>query len=57
MPIEQKVDAELGVKKRDDGRGARSARRAASTPQEFVDIQREEFQRLGVLGATGRTRT
>ena len=49
LPIELKVDRELGSKKRDmsvaDFR--RACRRYAD---EYVRIQREEFERLGVLG-------
>ena len=49
LPIELKVDRELGPKKRDmsvaDFR--RACRRYAD---EYVGIQREEFERLGVLG-------
>ena len=49
LPIELKVDRELGPKKRDmsvaDFR--RACRRYAD---EYVRIQREEFERLGVLG-------
>ena len=49
LPIELKVDRELGSKKRDmsvaDFR--RACRRYAD---EYVQIQREEFERLGVIG-------
>ena len=49
LPIELKVDRELGPKKRDmsiaDFR--RACRRYAA---EYVDIQRAEFERLGVMG-------
>ena len=47
LPIEQKVDKKLGSKKRDmDAVAIRKACREYA--QEFIDIQREEFQRLGV---------
>ena len=53
LPIELKVDRELGPKKRDmsvaDFR--RVCRRYAD---EYVRIQREEFERLGVLGLWSR---
>jgi isoleucyl-tRNA synthetase len=53
LPIELKVDRELGPKKRDmsvaDFR--RACRRYAD---EYVQIQREEFERLGVLGLWSR---
>ena len=53
LPIELKVDRELGPKKRDmsvaDFR--RECRRFAD---EYVQIQREEFERLGVLGHWSR---
>ena len=53
LPIELKVDRELGPKKRDmsvaDFR--RACRRYAD---EYVRIQREEFERLGVLGLWSR---
>jgi isoleucyl-tRNA synthetase len=49
LPIELKVDRELGARKREmtvaDFR--RACRRYAS---EYVQIQREEFERLGVIG-------
>ncbi|HEX4439210.1 MAG TPA: class I tRNA ligase family protein, partial [Thermoanaerobaculia bacterium] len=49
LPIEQKVDKKLGGKKREmsDVAIRRACREYA---QEFIDIQREEFQRLGVGG-------
>ena len=49
LPIEQKVDKKLGSKKRDmDAVAIRRACREYA--QEFIDIQREEFKRLGVGG-------
>jgi isoleucyl-tRNA synthetase len=49
LPIELKVDKDLGARKREMSPGAfRRACRAYAT--KFVDIQREEFKRLGVLG-------
>ncbi|HUB08290.1 MAG TPA: isoleucine--tRNA ligase [Myxococcales bacterium] len=50
LPIELAVDKELGSKKRDMSKVAiRKACRAHA--QKFIDIQREEFQRLGVFMA------
>ena len=49
LPIEQKVDKKLGSKKREMSDVAiRTACREYA--QEFIDIQREEFRRLGVGG-------
>ena len=49
LPIEQKVDKQLGSKKRDmDAVAIRKACREYA--QGFIDIQREEFRRLGVGG-------
>jgi isoleucyl-tRNA synthetase len=49
LPIEQKVDKKLGAKKREMSDVAiRKACREYA--QEFIDIQREEFKRLGVGG-------
>ncbi|MGE5414389.1 MAG: isoleucine--tRNA ligase [Syntrophomonadaceae bacterium] len=49
LPIEQKVDKQLGAKKRDmDTVAIRKACREYA--QSFIDIQREEFRRLGVGG-------
>jgi isoleucyl-tRNA synthetase len=49
LPIEQKVDKQLGSKKRDmDAVAIRKACREYA--QSFIDIQREEFRRLGVGG-------
>jgi isoleucyl-tRNA synthetase len=49
LPIEQKVDKQLGSKKRDmDAVAIRKACRDYA--QSFIDIQREEFRRLGVGG-------
>ncbi len=46
LPIEQKVDKQLGSKKRDmDAVAIRKACREYA--QSFIDIQREEFRRLG----------
>ncbi|MBI2828710.1 MAG: isoleucine--tRNA ligase [Acidobacteria bacterium] len=53
LPIELKVDRELGPKKRDMGvvDFRRACRRYAD---QYVQIQREEFERLGVLGLWSR---
>ncbi len=49
LPIEHQVDKELGEKKRELSKGdiRQECRRYA---ERFIDIQREEFKRLGVLG-------
>ena len=49
LPIELQVDKQLGAKKREltPGQFRRACRKYA---EEQVDIQRREFQRLGVLG-------
>ncbi len=53
LPIEQKVDKELGPRKREmDAVAIRRACREYA--QKFIDIQREEFQRLGVGGLWSR---
>ena len=49
LPIELKVDRELGPKKRE--MSVADFRRACRTyAAEYVDIQRQEFERLGVMG-------
>jgi isoleucyl-tRNA synthetase len=52
LPIELKVDRELGPKKRDMSIGdfRRACRAYASR---FVDIMRKDFKRLGVMGGWG----
>ena len=50
LPIEHKVDKELGAKKAQHVAARRSASTAARYAEKFIDIQREEFKRLGVLG-------
>jgi len=53
LPIELKVDRELGPKKR--GMSVADFRRACRKyADEYVQIQREEFERLGVLGLWSR---
>ncbi len=53
LPIEQQVDKKLGSKKRDmDTAAIRKACREYA--QSFIDIQREEFRRLGVGGLWDR---
>src|SRR5471032_2971940 len=49
LPIERVVDKQLGAKKREmtPGQFRRACRKYA---EEQVDVQRREFQRLGVLG-------
>jgi isoleucyl-tRNA synthetase len=56
LPIEQKVDKKLGSKKREmDAVAIRRACREYA--QSFIDIQREEFRRLGVGGLWERPYT
>jgi isoleucyl-tRNA synthetase len=56
LPIERKVDKELGPKKR--GMSAVEIRRACREyAQRFIGIQREEFKRLGVGGLWERPYT
>ncbi len=56
LPIERKVDKELGAKKRD--MSAVEIRRACRAYAErFIGIQREEFKRLGVGGLWERPYT
>ncbi|HEV2063136.1 MAG TPA: isoleucine--tRNA ligase, partial [Thermoanaerobaculia bacterium] len=53
LPIEQKVDKKLGTKKREmDVSAIRKACREYA--QSFIDIQREEFKRLGIGGLWDR---
>src|SRR5262252_3909072 len=56
LPIEQKVDKKLGSRKRDmDAVAIRRACREYA--QEFIEIQKAEFQRLGVGGLWSRPYT
>jgi isoleucyl-tRNA synthetase len=49
LPIEHNVDKELGEKKKDLTM-AQIRRRCRAYAEKFIDIQREEFKRLGVMG-------
>jgi isoleucyl-tRNA synthetase len=49
LPIEHNVDKELGPKKREMTQ-ADFRRRCRRYAERYVDIQREEFKRLGVMG-------
>jgi isoleucyl-tRNA synthetase len=49
LPIEHNVDKELGEKKKDLSM-AQVRRLCRSYAEKFIDIQREEFKRLGVMG-------
>jgi len=49
LPIEHNVDKELGEKKKDLSM-AQVRRRCRAYAEKFIDIQREEFKRLGVMG-------
>jgi isoleucyl-tRNA synthetase len=49
LPIEHNVDKELGPKKRDMSQ-ADFRRRCRQYAEKYVDIQRNEFKRLGVMG-------
>lgn len=49
LPIEHNVDKELGEKKKDLSM-AQVRRLCRAYAEKFIDIQREEFKRLGVMG-------
>ncbi|MDD2316174.1 MAG: isoleucine--tRNA ligase [Desulfobacterales bacterium] len=49
LPIEHNVDKELGDKKKDLSL-TEIRRRCRTYAERFIDIQREEFKRLGVMG-------
>ena len=49
LPIEHNVDKELGQKKKDMTL-ADVRRRCRAYAESFIDIQRSEFKRLGVMG-------
>ncbi len=49
LPIEHQVDKELGEKKRTMSK-VEIRRHCRKYAEKFIDIQREEFKRLGVLG-------
>jgi len=49
LPIENNVDKELGSKKKEMTQ-AQFRRRCRAYAEKFIDIQREEFKRLGVMG-------
>ena len=49
LPIEHNVDKELGDKKKDLSM-AQVRRLCRAYAEKFIDIQREEFKRLGVMG-------
>jgi isoleucyl-tRNA synthetase len=53
LPIENKVDKNLGPKKKEMSQSA-IRRECRAYANQFVDIQREEFIRLGVLGDWSR---
>ena len=50
LPIEIKVDGELGSKKAQDDRRPRSAPSAGNTRRSMSNLQAEDFKRLGVFG-------
>ena len=50
LPIELNVERELGRRGEGPLAGRSSAAPAANSPTKFVDSQREDFKRLGVLG-------
>ncbi len=52
LPIEHNVDKELGSKKKDLSQ-ADVRRLCRSYAEKFIDIQRNEFKRLGVMGEWG----
>ena len=49
LPVEHNVEKELGPEKKDMSQ-AQVRRRCRKYAEKFVDIQREEFKRLGVMG-------
>ncbi len=49
LPIEHKVDQELGAKK-SQMTAAQIRRACRKYAEKWVDLQREDFKRLGVLG-------
>lgn len=49
LPIEHNVDKELGDKKKDLSK-AKFRKMCRTYAEKFIDIQREEFKRLGVMG-------
>jgi isoleucyl-tRNA synthetase len=49
LPIEHNVDKELGAKKKEMTQ-AQVRRQCRSYAEKFIDIQRSEFKRLGVMG-------
>lgn len=49
LPIEHNVDKELGLKKKEISHGE-FRKLCRSYAEKYVDIQREEFKRLGVMG-------
>jgi isoleucyl-tRNA synthetase len=50
LPIEHQVDKELGDKKKQTLDYIEIRRRCRKYAEKFIDIQREEFKRLGVFG-------
>lgn len=49
LPIEHNVDKELGPKKKEMSQ-TQVRKRCRAYAEKFIDIQREEFKRLGVMG-------
>ena len=49
LPIEHNVDKELGSKKKEMTQ-AEVRRHCRAYAEKFIDIQRDEFKRLGVMG-------
>ena len=54
LPIEHKVDQELGPAKKDMSQ-VEIRRACRKYAEKYIDIQRNEFKRLGVLGEWGQT--
>ena len=52
LPVEHNVDKELGLKKKEISHGE-FRRLCRSYAEKYIDIQREEFKRLGVMGEWG----
>lgn len=52
LPVEHNVDKEVGLKKKEIPHGE-FRRLCRSYAEKYIDIQREEFKRLGVMGEWG----
>ncbi len=50
LPIEHKVDQELGERKKQHDPASRCARNAGRYAEKFLGLQRADFKRLGIFG-------